>query len=763
MSAPFVPNPKRAIETISWLNPGAPIYVEQMSSRGNANPKPKIYPANEVANAARFVAGNNGDDYQRNLYFLPNAEFLSGKRNKANLSAVRFLHVDLDCKDYPGDEKQQEERIIDLLYEAAVRPKGIPLPTMIWFTGGGFQAVWRLAEPISVESAEELNLSLLIALQGGEGTHDASRLLRMPYSVNWLNDKKRAAGREPKVAHLIHPMDFNAPPVSYAVEDFKVRRAKPETKLPTVPGAKADNLQDIEPLPLPDDLSDIIPLDPKWSEVIMTGKNPPDRNYGSRSEVMFAATLWMLGKGMAPGHVLSVITDPEIGISAHVLDNPSPLKYGKRQIQRALELLEMKRNGWPAVTDEGGPVPGVPENIRYAFAQLGIYAQRNLFTQTNEVAGYQLDGRDLNEIGDILWSVFSRELRFSANPDRIKRELTALAHEAQYHPVRDFLDGLTWDGVPRLDTWLATYTGADDTELNREFGSKFLIAGVRRIRQPGVKFDTMLVLEGAQGAGKSQLAALLAVKGEWFCGSLDLKSDDKTKAELLARAWIVEWQEMDGMNKTTSQALKKFLSTAVDLYRPAYARNASEFKRHCIILGTTNEASYLRDLTGNRRFWPVKVHRIELLKLEADMTQLWSEAAVRESQRESIVLSKHLWSDAARLQGDRMVEDDYADVLSDNFAGRVGKVSMDSIKRLLHLDPQRMFSGDSKRIKAAMAALGWEYGTHRLHDLSGHDQRPRKGFARLVEGESGVELIVSQEQGGAITIKAHALSQEPPF
>lgn len=157
------------------------------------------------------------------------------------------------------------------------------------------------------------------------------------------------------------------------------------------------------------------------------------------------------------------------------------------------------------------------------------------------------------------------------------------------------------------------------------------------------------------------------------------------------------------------------------------------------------------------------VNRIELQRLAADMTQIWAEAAVRESQGESITLSKHLWADAGRLQRNRMVEDDYAEVLSDNFAGRVGKVSMDSIKRLLRLEPQRMFSSDFKRIKAAMSALGWEYGTHRLHDLSGHDQRPRKGFARLVEGESGIELIVSQEQGGAITIKHHGPSEEPPF
>ena len=163
----------------------------------------------------------------------------------------------------------------------------------------------------------------------------------------------------------------------------------------------------------------------------------------------------------------------------------------------------------------------------------------------------------------------------------------AVAHDQAYHPVIDYLDGLAWDGTPRIDTWLRDYCGAEDTELNRAFGAKLLIAGVRRIKQPGVKFDTMLVLEGPQGAGKSGLAERLAVRKEWFCGNLDLKSDDKTKAELLARAWIVECQELDGMNHTTSQSLKKFLSTDTDNYRKAYGHDARGYRRHCIIIGTT--------------------------------------------------------------------------------------------------------------------------------------------------------------------------------
>lgn len=439
---------------------------------------------------------------------------------------------------------------------------------------------------------------------------------------------------------------------------------------------------------------------------------------------MIAATKWMLGNGMEPGHVLSILTDPEIGISAHVLDNSNPQKYGRRQIERAYAMLEMQQGGWPVRNDEGNPIPNAPDNIRFAFARLDIEARRNLFNYSDEVIGYQLEGRDLNDAVEILCSAFGRELGFNASPADIRRELLSVAHENKYHPVIDYLDGLVWDGTPRVEKWLVTYCGAEDTELNREFGSKFLVAGVRRIKQPGVKFDPMLVFEGAQGAGKSQIAAMLAIRNEWFCGSLDLRSDDKTKAELLSRAWIVECQELDGLNKTTSQSLKKFLSTSTDNFRPAYARNALSFKRHCVILGTTNEQSYLRDLTGNRRMWPVIVGEIDLARFAADVDQLWAEAVVRESEGSSITLSEHLWDEAGSAQSERMVEDELAEVLADNFTDRTGVVSMESIKLLLSFDTPRVSPSDARRIKTAMDALGWEHHSYRLHDLSGSDKRP---------------------------------------
>lgn len=745
------PSPKQAIAFLSWFTQGAPLHLERMNSVGPESPVQKSYGQHELDSAEKFVAMNNGGEYQRNLYFLPNAEFLSGRRLKDNLSAVRFLHADLDGKDYPGTPDEQLDTIIGLLLDPKVRPKGVPKPSAVIFSGGGYQAFWRLEEPVSVEEAASMNRALLEALQGRGNTHTPTQLMRLPWTVNWLNDTKRRAGREPALSRVIDPVKLTEPPISYKLDDFKLK-LEARSSQGSGNGALTAETTAIDPMPLPEDLAEILPSDPEWVGAIVDGKAPSGKLYGSRSELVFAAAIWMIGNGVAPGHVVAILKNPELGISAHVLEQPNALRYAQRQVARVMAFIAARRGDWPHVTEKGHPVESHPGNIRYALARLGVDARRNLFLAADEVTGADLDDRDLNDIADILNSRFRLELQFKAASAAIKSELVAVAHEQSYHPVVDYLDSLCWDGTPRLDTWLRDYCCAEDTALNREFGTKFLIAGVRRIREPGVKFDTMLVLEGEQGAGKSRLAAKLAVRDEWFCDSLDLKSDDKTKAELLAKAWIVECQELDGMSKTTSQSLKKFLGTRIDTYRKAYARDAQAFKRHCVIVGTTNEDAYLRDLSGNRRFWPVLVGEIDLEGFGNDVHQLWAEAAAREAKGESIVLSQELWTEAKRLQQTRMVEDAFEAVLEGWFAGRTGRVSLESVKLLLGFEGGRMSTPESQRLRAIMERLGWEAGKQRLFDLTGTSRDPRQGFARGTPKEREAEWIAKKVESGLIAL-----------
>ena len=185
--------------------------------------------------------------------------------------------------------------------------------------------------------------------------------------------------------------------------------------------------------------------------------------------------------------------------------------------------------------------------------------------------------------------------------------VTKVADDRAYHPIREFIESLPeWDKIPRVDTLLVDYLGAADTAYVRAVTRKTLCAAISRVLRPGCKFDSMLVLNGPQGVGKSTLIAKLA--GEWFSDSLNLgDTKDKTAAEKLQGYWILEIGELAGLKKAEVETLRSFLSRQNDIYRAAFGKRATPHLRQCVFFGTTNaESGYLRDTTGNRRFWPVK-------------------------------------------------------------------------------------------------------------------------------------------------------------
>ncbi len=228
---------------------------------------------------------------------------------------------------------------------------------------------------------------------------------------------------------------------------------------------------------------------------------------------------------------------------------------------------------------------------------------------------------------------------FTPKDTEVLKAIELVAEDNSFHEVRDYLDGLTWDGNPRVETWLIDYLGAlsviskdaDETEYDRRekleqylraAGSKWLVSAIARIMQPGCKADHVLILEGLQGKGKSTTFDILA--GNWFCDTL-FNIGDKDALQMLGGKWIVELAELDGFNKSESSKSKGFFSTRIDTYRPPYGRRTMDFPRQCIFGGTTNEHEYLRD-DVNRRYWPVDCKYIEFEQLKLDRDQIWAEA-----------------------------------------------------------------------------------------------------------------------------------------
>ena len=210
-------------------------------------------------------------------------------------------------------------------------------------------------------------------------------------------------------------------------------------------------------------------------------------------------------------------------------------------------------------------------------------------------------------------------------PPTVAAGVQVVASERSFHPVRDYLDTLWPDGEARLDTWLTTYLRVENSPYTRAVGRAWMISAVARVRQPACKADHALILEGMQGVGKSKTARIIAVMTEWFADDIaDLGTKDS--AQDLRGKWIIELGELTALRRNEVERVKAFMSRSTDHYRSSYGRRSQDFPRLCVFIGSTNADIYLGDATGGRRFWPVKVGRIDLGALQRDIGQLWPEA-----------------------------------------------------------------------------------------------------------------------------------------
>ena len=220
----------------------------------------------------------------------------------------------------------------------------------------------------------------------------------------------------------------------------------------------------------------------------------------------------------------------------------------------------------------------------------------------------------------------------------------------RFHPVRDYIKSLEWDGKPRCETLWIDYLGAEDNKYVRTVTKKHLVAAVSRVFKPGCKFDYVIVLSGPQGIGKSTMIARLG--RSWFSDSITTVSG-KEAYEQLHGVWIAELGELYATKKAETEAVKSFLSKTEDMFRVAYGRYTSVFPRQCVFYGSTNDSTFLRDRTGNRRFWPIDVgqneHSYDLNDFTSELVdQIWAEAYQLYLGGESIYIDSKKIEEMAR-------------------------------------------------------------------------------------------------------------------
>jgi predicted P-loop ATPase len=306
----------------------------------------------------------------------------------------------------------------------------------------------------------------------------------------------------------------------------------------------------------------------------------------------------------------------------------------------------------------------------------------------------------------------------------------AVAQAHSYHPVRDYLTGLKWDGANRLEIFAATYLGAEDTSYHAAVERCLFLAAVARIMQPGCKADHIPILEGEQGTFKSSL--LDAIFSPWFSDDLaELGSKDAQMQ--MAGVWCVEIAELTGMRRADIERVKAFASRRVDRYRPSYGRHVIAPPRQCICIGTTNSERYLKDETGARRFWPVRCGRIDVAAATRDRDQLWAEALSLYQAGEPWWLADSTEVIAARVeQEERYAEDTWTEIIGDYTEGK-DEVSVSAILREAIGKPAEQWTQvNQNRVAGCLKAQG---GWKRVR-LSTRNPRPW-GLSPRMSGTPG--------------------------
>lgn len=672
-AADLPPEDSEALEFLSGIAPSGPWFL--VADRAGKWAGRRTLDARDLSDPAtadrvvEFLRAHRGRD---NVYFALNATRpgVTDVPSEDDVTAVRAVTLDVDLANR-GSSEEDYDRVLSQI--RAVDPP----PTAIVFSGGGYQAHWLIDPPAppaspAAERAVEVSRALAEAF-GGDAVFNPNRIMRLPGTINVLNESKRARGRVPAAATLVEA-------------DWSRRWS---VEAPLAPPAR-DGFDDLEE---------------EWRERIATGDvsflKGKDK---SRSAATWAALMHLLRVGWTDAAIAATLLDPALGISAHSRAQANPERYVDRQIRHARAALarDYRRN------EKGAIVASDLSNVRKALLNVGYRLAYDSFADRSTVTRPEGSPAPFDD-PTLLQALFEIEQREKFRPAKeyFRDACTVIARESTSHPVVDYLSALAWDGVPRIDSWLIEYGEAEDTQYCREVGRLILLAAVCRVRCPGCKFDQMLVLEDpTQGTDKSTALAVLAVRDEWFTDSLHFDVRSKEAIEILSGKWIVEASELSKMSEAAIEHLKAFLSRTTDRARMSYDRLVTERPRSGVFFGTTNSTKYLRD-EQNRRFWPVRTGRFDVAGIARDRDQLWAEAAHRQAQGESIRLDPKHWATAAIEQAKRRELDPWYDVVANNL-DLDGLMLTDDMWKVVGRAPGQATIADGHRLGKILRELGWD-------------------------------------------------------
>lgn len=367
----------------------------------------------------------------------------------------------------------------------------------------------------------------------------------------------------------------------------------------------------------------------------------------------------------------------------------------------------------------------IAENVVMACRHLGISIAHDVFGErwyvkdARKKLGHHFDVRDGEELDDrivhqIALSITREIPGWTGDPSSQTMERAETALTEDFNPLQIWLESLEWDGKKRMDTWLIQASDLADTPYNRTVSRMLLYAAVGRALRPGIKFDSMVILEGPQGGYKSTLIRWLG--GNWAADGLPPIGGHNYKDVISAMLgkWLIEIDELASMRKADVDVLKSFLSKTEDRVRLPYERHTRTLARQCVFIGTTNDQEYLRDMTGNRRFLPLEVGMIHDVT-SVPREQLWAEAVAAwkaDPSAEEISLPIAVRTEAGYVQESRRIRDPWEDRVEEFLTTKWSDETELSTEAIffecLQMALQRAHTAESRRLSQVMQRLGWE-------------------------------------------------------
>lgn len=400
-----------------------------------------------------------------------------------------------------------------------------------------------------------------------------------------------------------------------------------------------------------------------------------------------------------------------------MVDDSNVVKIGKTKAKK-----EAAPDSWKAnlIVNERDRTPkgcllNAAESLRNAPAWEGVLAFDEFSQRTMCVAPppwFPWDKEDQwiprpwTDVDDIKATEWLQRNGIMVQPQTTADAAQSVSDDRKYHPVRNYLGRLRWDGVRRLPTWTSRYLGVEPTMYTEAVGIRWMVSAVARIFQPGCKADCALILKGKQDLKKSTALAILG--GEWFTDQLsDLGSKDSSGD--LQGAWIIELAEMDTVGRAEMSTVKAFLSRVTDRFRPSYGRRTQEFPRQCVFAGTVNpEGGIFKDPTGARRFWPIECTLIDADALERDRDQLWAEAVCLYDEGATWWLDTSELKEAAQaVQADDYVGDVWDNKIADYLATRDEASVSDILENALFITTSHQGKKEQMRVGGILTSMGW--------------------------------------------------------